>query len=91
MHHDEILTKAQRLGHISYLLYRNPHGPKVQKLTTPCNVSARTTRRDIHDLDRLGTLVRDDGNAPPRYGIVEGYCPPSVRLELDARSYLFRL
>jgi len=89
MTHDHTLTKAQRLSRMSYLLHRNPHGLTVQELASLCNVSARTIQRDIRDLDDLGIPVWDDEGAPPRYGIIEGYYLPPVRLELDDALALY--
>lgn len=89
MHDDKALTKAQRLSRISYLLYRNPQGLTVQELAALCDVSPRTIQRDIRDLDDLGIPLWDDGNATPRYGIIEGYYLPPVRLELDDALALY--
>jgi len=89
MHDDQALKRAQRLSRISYLLYRNPQGLTVHELAELCGVSARTIQRDIRDLDELSIPLWDDGGTPPRYGIIEGYYLPPVRLELDDALALY--
>lgn len=89
MPEDQAIKRAQRLSRISYLLYRNPQGLTVQELSELCGVSPRTIQRDLRDLDELSIPLWDDGSSPPRYGIIEGYYLPPVRLELDDAVALY--
>lgn len=83
------LTKAERLGHISHLLHRNPLGMTVIDLARVCQVHKRTVQRDLHDLEATGVPIWSDGANPPHYGIDAGYYLPPIHLNLDDAIALY--
>lgn len=81
-----IFNKAQRLTHISHLLYHNPRGLTTRELAKLCNVNQRTIQRDLHDLEDTGVpLWQEEG----RYGILEGYYIPPIHLKLPEAVALY--
>ncbi|MHB0858469.1 MAG: helix-turn-helix transcriptional regulator [Anaerolineae bacterium] len=89
MPNDIALTRAQRLSHIAYLLYRHPQGLSATQLADLCGVSARTIQRDLRDLEELGIPWWDSAETPPRYAILDGYYLPPVHLTLDDALALY--
>ena len=82
MANEDALIKAQRYFRISHLLCGNPHGLTTDELATHCNVSQRTIQRDLRELEELGVPLWED-ELNKRYGLLEGYYVPPVRLTAD--------
>ncbi|MHB1295324.1 MAG: helix-turn-helix transcriptional regulator [Anaerolineae bacterium] len=86
---DIALTRAQRLSHIAYLLYRHPQGLTAAQLAELCGVSSRTIQRDLRDLEDLDIPLWDSEDYPPHYAILDGYYLPPIHLTLDDALALY--
>jgi predicted DNA-binding transcriptional regulator YafY len=85
---DKTIGRAARLTKITHLLYRNPRGLTARELARLCQVTARTIQRDLKALEEAGIPLWEDEEGP-RYGIIEGYFLPPIRLGLDEAMALF--
>ncbi|MGH2543791.1 MAG: helix-turn-helix transcriptional regulator, partial [Ardenticatenaceae bacterium] len=75
---------------LSHLLYRHPKGLTVREMADMCNVTPRTIQRDLKALEEAEVPVwQDDSGEKPRYGIIEGYFIPPLRLTLNDASALY--
>ncbi len=82
------IGRAARLTKITHLLYRNPRGLTSRELARLCQVTPRTIQRDLQVLEEAGIPVWEDEEGR-RYGILEGYFLPPIRLALDEAMALF--
>ncbi|MBC7261266.1 MAG: WYL domain-containing protein, partial [Chloroflexi bacterium] len=86
MAEQESLKKAERLSRLTYLLYHHPRGLTVREMAELCGVSPRTIQRDLHSLERTGVPLWQEGN---RYGVLEGYFLPPLKLKLNEAAALY--
>lgn len=87
---EPIRDKQARLHRLSHLLYRHPHGLTVREMAALCGVTPRTIQRDLKALEEAGVPVwQDSDDEKPRYGIVEGYYLPPLKLTLNEATALY--
>ena len=87
---NSIQDKQARLHRLSHLLYRHPKGLTVREMADLCGVTARTIQRDLKALEEASVPIwQDDEGEKPRYGIIEGYFLPPLRLTLNDASALY--
>jgi predicted DNA-binding transcriptional regulator YafY len=82
------IGRAARLTKITHLLYRNPQGLTARELARLCRITPRTIQRDLQVLEEAGIPLWEDEEGR-RYGILEGYFLPPIRLGLDEAMALF--
>lgn len=87
---ESIHDKQARLHRLSHLLYRHPKGLTVREMAQMCNVTPRTIQRDLKALEAAEVPIwQDDEGEKPRYGIIEGYFLPPLRLTLNDAAALY--
>jgi predicted DNA-binding transcriptional regulator YafY len=87
---ESIQDKQARLHRLSHLLYRHPRGLTVREMAQMCNVTPRTIQRDLKALEEAEVPIwQDDSGEKPRYGIIEGYFLPPLRLTLNDAAALY--
>ncbi|MCB0075853.1 MAG: transcriptional regulator [Anaerolineales bacterium] len=87
---DSIKDKQARLHRLSHLLYRHPKGLTVREMAELCGVTPRTIQRDLKALEEASVPIwQEDDGEKPRYGIIEGYFLPPLRLTLNDASALY--
>jgi predicted DNA-binding transcriptional regulator YafY len=82
----ESLKKAERLSKLTFLLYRSPRGLTVAEMSRLCGVTPRTIQRDLRSLENVGVPLWQNHH---RYGVLEGYYLPPLRLSLNEAASLF--
>jgi predicted DNA-binding transcriptional regulator YafY len=85
---DSSIGRAARLTKITHLLYRNPRGLTAREMAGLCQVTPRTVQRDLQVLEEAGVPLWEDEDGR-RYGILEGYFLPPIRLGLHEAMALF--
>ena len=79
--------RAARLLKVEHLLYQNPRGLAVEKISRLCGVSKRTTYRDLHALEtELELPIWEQGT---ERGIIEGYLLPPIHFTLPEALNVF--
>lgn len=79
--------RTARLLKVQLLLCQNPHGLTPKEIARLCGVSVRTTYRDLRALDlEIQVPIWEDNG---RYGIVQGYFLPPIKLTLLEAMALF--
>ncbi|MGQ9494607.1 MAG: helix-turn-helix transcriptional regulator [Anaerolineae bacterium] len=86
MAEQDSLKKAERLSKLTYLLYHHPRGLTVREMSELCGVTRRTIQRDLWSLQRTGIPLWEEEN---RYGVLEGYFLPPLKLELNEATALY--
>ena len=80
--------RTARLLKVEHLLYQNPKGLTVEEIARLCDVSRRTTYRDLIALEsELGIPIADLGKG--RLGLVEGYFLPEIHFTLPEAMSIF--
>jgi len=82
----ESLKKAERLSKLTHLLYRHPRGLTVREMAHLCGVGKRTIQRDLWSLQRMGIPLWQGDD---RYGVLEGYFLPPLKLQLNEAAALY--
>lgn len=79
--------RTVRLLKVEHFLYQNPRGLKVEEISRLCEVSKRTTYRDLAALEtELGMPIWGEGT---KRGIVEGYLLPPIHFTLPEALNVF--
>lgn len=79
--------RTARLVKVEHILYQNPQGLKPEEIARLCDVSVRTTYRDLVALEsELGVPIWEEGG---ERGIVEGYFLPPIHLTLPEALNIF--
>ncbi|MDQ4078231.1 MAG: WYL domain-containing protein [Chloroflexota bacterium] len=87
---ESIQDKQARLHRLSHLLYRHPKGLTVREMADMCGVTTRTIQRDLKALEDAEVPIwQEDRGEKPRYGIIEGYFLPPLRLTLNDAGALY--
>lgn len=85
------LNKAERLGKIQMLLFRNPRGLSARDMARHCNVTPRQIQKDIESLQNAGVPIYDasDDKGLPRYAILPGYFLPPIHFNWNEATALY--
>jgi len=86
MPEQESLKKAERLTKLTHWLYRHPRGLTTREMAKLCGVTCRTIERDLQSLQRTEVPLWQDGD---RYGVLDGYYLPPLRLKLAEAASLY--
>jgi len=79
--------RTARLLKVEHLLYQNPKGLMIEEIARLCDVSKRTTYRDLIALEsELGVPIWEEGS---KRGITEGYLLPPVHFTLPEALNIF--
>ena len=79
--------RIARLLKVEHLLYQNPQGLEPKEIARLCDVSVRTTYRDLDDLEHeLGIPIWQESS---NRGIVEGYFLPPIHFTLPEALNIF--
>lgn len=79
--------RTARLLKVEHILYQNPKGLMIEEIARLCNVSKRTTYRDLIALEsELGVPIWEEGS---KRGITEGYLLPPVHFTLPEALNIF--
>jgi len=79
--------RVARLVKVWHILNQSPNGLTVDNIARLCDVSSKTTRRDLVALDlELGLPIWDKD---AKYGILEGYVLPPIQFSLPEALNIF--
>ena len=79
--------RTARLLKVEHLLYQNPNGLMIEGIARLCDVSKRTTYRDLRSLEsELGVPIWEEGS---KRGIAEGYLLPPIHFTLPEALNIF--
>lgn len=79
--------RTARLLKVEHILYQNPKGLMIEEIARLCDVSKRTTYRDLIALEsELGVPIWEEGS---KRGIVEGHFLPPVQFTLPEALNIF--
>jgi len=79
--------RTARLLKVEHLLYQNPSGLNVEQISSRCEVSKRTSYRDLRALEiELGVPIWEEGT---KRGITEGYLLPPIHFTLPEALNVF--
>jgi predicted DNA-binding transcriptional regulator YafY len=79
--------RTARLLNVMHLLYQNPKGLMIEEIARRCNVSKRTTYRDLKALEfELGIPISEEGS---KRGIVEGHILPPIHFTVPEALNIF--
>ena len=78
--------RLARLSKVEHLLYQCPDGLTIDSIAEKCDVSTRTSRRDLEALEAIGVPIWEAGT---RRGIAPGYFLPPISFTLPEAMTIF--